>query len=99
MNALWVRVAVPSIVVCVPVALVALSVSSPILMDEAATRGVVVVRGTCFRTSFAVCSFLFNNLQVRAKTSSGRLSMVTCGMFFKGSYLVELSPQFIDFLP
>ena len=68
MNASWVMVAVPSIVVCVPVALVALSVSYPIWMDEAATCAVVVVHGTCFRTSFAVCCVLFNDLQVRAKT-------------------------------
>ena len=42
----WVVVAAPSKVVCVSVALVAFSVSSPILVDGAATNAVVVASGT-----------------------------------------------------
>ena len=82
MNALWVMVAVPSSVVCVPVALVASSVSSTILVDGAATNTVVVARGTCFHVSLDVCSFPLDDLTAKAKTSSWLLSLVTCGMFF-----------------
>ena len=77
MNAPWVTVAVPSSVVCVPVALVASSLSSTILVDGAATHAVVVSRGTCFHVSLVVCIFMLNNLTAGAKNSSGLLSFVT----------------------
>ena len=43
---------------------------------------VVVAPGTCFHGSLDVCSFPLDDLTAKAKTSSGLLSLVTCGMFF-----------------
>ena len=89
----FVGAVVPCSVVCVPVALVAFSVGSTILVDGEATLASVVACGTCFPVSHVVCSFWLGDLTAKAKSSSGILSMVTRGMFFVRA-LIWLSSEF-----
>ena len=61
---------------------------------------IVVAPGNCFHGSLDVCSFLLDNLTAKAKNLIwalviGDLLDVLC----RGFDLVELSPQFNDFLP